>query len=182
MEQAVIRGETTVTLGDQVRARWHSSTKYLMLLVAVFLAVMTLNSFFEFLHSPIPQTETALLLAFMTIGMAIMIAVFIAVLSGMIALYLALSRLRLRKEQLMIAYAFGPDGIEMRDGRGVTMTTPWSVVAKARERKAAIRLSLKPLGSRYVIKRAFAPDDLRALRALLTEKLGPKARLRSAQS
>jgi hypothetical protein len=180
VEQAVIRGQTTVTLGDQIRARWHSSTKYLMLLVAVFLAAMTLNSFRGALHSPLPQTETALVFAFMAVGMAIMIALFIAFLWGVIVLYVALSRLRLRKEQLAIAYAFGPDGIELRDGRGVTMTTPWTVVATARERKAAIRLSLRPLGSRYVIKRAFTPDDLRALRARLTQKLGPKAKLRPA--
>lgn len=180
VEQAVIRGETTITLGDQIRARWHSSTKYLMLFVAAFLAVSMLVSFLGSLKSPVTQTETPLLYAFIVVGMVTVIGLFVAVLSGVIALVLALSRLRLRKEQLMIAYAFGPDGIEMRDGRGVTMTTPWSVVAKARERKAAIRLSLKPLGSRYVIKRAFAPDDLTALRALLTEKLGAKAKLRKA--
>ncbi len=179
MDGAIIRGQTVVTLGDQLRARWHSSTKYLMLVLAAVFAIGMFNSFRESVHL-FPQTLTLLFVAVTIVAATIMIAMICLCLWIVIAAIVALSRLRSGKEQLAIVYAFGPDGIEIRDGRGVTMTTPWSVVAKARERKSAIRLSLKPLGSRTVIKRAFAPDDLQALRALLTQKLGPKARLKPA--
>ena len=179
MEQEVIRGETVIALGDQIRARWNNSTRYLMLGVAAFVVAMALGEVRE-----VPQLPgggmSLFLIVFMIVALAVMIGVLVAILSGLIALFAALSRLRLHKEQLTIFYAFGPDGLAMRDGRGVTMTTPWNVIGKARETKTAIRLSLAPLGSRYVIKRAFAPGDLKALRALLTQKLGPGARLRVA--
>lgn len=181
MEQPVVQGETVIALGDQIRARWNNSTKYLMLLVAAVLTVMMVDEFRESLQRPTVGYELSpLMIACMIVALAVVIAVFVAFLSGLMALFVALSRLRLRKEQLLIHYAFGTDGIAVHDGRGVTMTTPWSVVGKARESATAIRLSLKPMGSRYVIKRAFTPDDLRALRAMLREKLGPKARLRPA--
>jgi hypothetical protein len=103
-----------------------------------------------------------------------------AIVAVLVAFVLAaIMTVRLSKDQSVIAYRLDNAGLTMSDLNGSAGTTPWNVVKRAREDSRAFCFRLKPAGARYVPKRAFAPADIVAIRALLTEKLGKAAKLKT---
>lgn len=96
----------------------------------------------------------------------------------LIAAALAAYHLRAGSEQRDVSYEFADAGLTVRDATGASIVCPWSIVRRALETRRAVRLDTKPMGSRYVPKRAFTPDDMAKLRRLLSEKLGTAARMR----
>ncbi|MBL6936225.1 MAG: YcxB family protein [Alphaproteobacteria bacterium] len=168
----VIRGSTTITLGDQLRARWNRSTRYATLVLAIVIAAMVAFD--------LRRIDTSLDFAISVFAALTTVLLFVGGYLLFMLIVFALLALRLSKEQRAMSYEFGPENIVMKDGTGAMTTTPWTIVRRARERKNAMTLDVKPMGFRYVPKRAFAAAELPALRALVKSKLGPLARLRSS--
>ena len=97
---------------------------------------------------------------------------------ALIAVTLTAYHLRASSEQRDVTYEFAEAGFAVHDAPGASVVCPWSVIRRARETKRAVKLDTKPMGSRYVPKRAFTPDDMAKLRRLLPEKLGTAAKMR----
>ena len=53
------------------------------------------------------------------------------------------------------------------DGTGATVIRPWAQVKACHEHKTGFSLRLRPMSSHWLVKRAFAPQELEALRALI---------------
>ncbi len=86
--------------------------------------------------------------------------------------------LRLSGAQRAFTYEFDRNGILAREDVGTSITLPWGVVRGVDESSAAFRFYIRPMRAFYFPKRAFDAQDLPALRTLLSEKLGARARLK----
>ena len=173
MAVRAIIGATIITLSDQYRARWTSGLKCSLAILAVIFAGMSLQ---YIPRSPMTPVEIAIS-AFAAVAT---VALFILFYLVLVILLVTLFSLRMSKEQRDISYVIDESGLVLRDKTGAAITAPWTVVRRAREDRRAFRLAMKPMGERYIPKRAFAADEVAALRALIAEKLGAKAKLRKA--
>jgi uncharacterized membrane protein YhaH (DUF805 family) len=173
METRVIRGGTTIKLGDHLRARWNRTTKFTL---AAFLVVITAIA----ILSGAPRFETPLEAAIYGLSLFGTVILFFLFWVALMVAIAAIFAMRLSKAQRAITYEIGPDAVSMRDETGTTVMTAWSIIRRATESSAAYRLYTRPMGMRYIPKRAFAAGDLAALRALLIEKLGTAANLRKS--
>ena len=168
MDEGPISGSLVVTLGDQLRARWHQSTKYVLAAVAVAVAVMSLRSVFEDRFAGVGMTP-ALEIWLMAFTVVVMLIVMLALFWGVIVVVTALLFLRTGKAQRAVSYAFDAAGFTARDQRAIALTVPWSAIRRARETRRGIVLRMTPNGSRYVPLRAFAPADVPRLRTLIAQ-------------
>ena len=166
-----ITGRVTFTVLDHLRARANRNTAGL---IAVMIAIVAIIAVFENgvpeLDSPVAFVIDALAGVMAIAGLFLAYVVFLAL------VIVALSS-RLSKEQRNVTYELGQDSVLLRDETGATSTLPWTIVRRASESRAAFRLYLRPLRAIYFPKRAFAPQDIPALRALLSDKLGARAKL-----
>ena len=96
---------------------------------------------------------------------------------GLLPLILAYSYRRLSEAQKQLSYAIDAQQIVVRDAAGTMVTVQWSLARRAIETRHGFLVALEPFGGRWLPKRAFAPDAVAALRALIGQKLGPAARL-----
>jgi hypothetical protein len=166
-----VTGGTTITFGDRLRARWTPANKLTLVLLALVVVATTFDNLRELPREPF--------------GPAIVIFTeFVAILLtwafwvGLVVAMVAIANFRTSADQRRISYELNDAGVVTRDGMGASLSCPWTNVRRARETSRAFRLSLKPMGSRYIPARAFAPTDLPVLRTLLREKLGNSAKLR----
>jgi len=83
---------------------------------------------------------------------------------------------RMSPQQRDVTYELDGERVVLRDAAGNSVSSPWTEVRTCRERPAGFVLAIGP-GARWLPKRAFAPEVLPALRALIRERLGPRARL-----
>lgn len=166
-----VAGGTTITFGDRLLARWTSGTKLMLVLLAAVVVATTFESFRQLPPEPFGW-------AFMVLAGLVTTLAILGLWLALVAATVAITGLRMSVDQRRISYELDEAGVATRDGTGASLTCPWTNVRKARETSRAIRLSLKPMGSRYIPKRAFEANDLPALRALLREKLGAAAKLR----
>ena len=82
---------------------------------------------------------------------------------------------RLSEAQKQLRYDIDTEQIAMQDAAGTRVAVPWTLARHAIETKSGFLVALRPAGGRWLPKRAFSPDAVAALRALLQEKLGPAA-------
>ena len=92
-------------------------------------------------------------------------------------LTMAYSYRRLSEAQKQLSFAIDAQQIVVRDAAGTVVTVQWTLARGAIETGDGFLVALKPFGGRWLPKRAFAPDAVAALRALIGQKLGPDARL-----
>jgi nitrate reductase NapE component len=83
---------------------------------------------------------------------------------------------RMSPQQRDVTYELDGERVVLRDAAGNSVSSPWTEVRTCRERPAGFVLTVGP-GARWLPKRAFAPEVLPALRALIRERLGDKAKL-----
>jgi hypothetical protein len=151
---------------------WTRRAKIMLALLSLFVAAMTVSDFPKGLTT---SRDVAAVYAITTILTILLLAL---VWLSLVVIGFAFIQMRSSKEQCDIGYEFAAAGLTARDATGAAAICPWSVIVRARESRRAIRLDIRPLSSRYVPTRAFAPDDLARLRLLLSEKLGTAAKLR----
>jgi hypothetical protein len=168
----VVSGRTTITFGDRMGACWTRRTKIMLALLSLFVAAMTVSDFPKGLTT---SRDVAAVYAITTLLTILLLAL---VWLSCVVIGFAVVHLRSSKEQCDVAYEFAAAGLTVRDATGAAAICPWSVIVRARETRRAIRLDIRPLSSRYVPTRAFAPGDLARLRLLLSEKLGAAAKMR----
>ncbi len=172
MEGRTITGATTITLRDQLRARWTTTFKYMLVGLAIIVAGITSFQMSSgFLHG---GWEIALEI-FAILLMSVLFVLFYVVITVVVTLIFAL---RLGKDQRAMSYSFNSDGMSLRDRTGSAVTLPWKVMKRIREDKRAFRIAIRPMGERFVPKRAFSLGDVASLRVLMIEKLGAAAKLR----
>ncbi len=167
----VVRGSTTIIFADRLLARWTLGAKLMLLPLAGIVVAMTFDEFRELPPEPFGSA----------IGIAaglIMILMIWAFWFALVVAAVAIAHFRTSKDQRRISYELDDAAVVMRDATGASLACPWGNVRGARETARAVRLTLKPMGSRYIPKRAFAAIDLPMLRALLQERLGRNARLK----
>ncbi len=162
-----------ITLRDQLRATWNTRNKYALAAVTLIVAAI---SWHDIPHLGMSTLEVVI----GTFALVTTVLMMVLLWAVIVAVAVTFTSLRQSKDQRAISYEVGADSIVVRDRTGMALTTPWTVVRRATESARAFRLELKPMGSRYIPKRAFAAADLIALRGLIGEKLGGKAKLRKA--
>lgn len=167
----VVRGSATITFADRLRARWTLGAKLMLLLLVGVVVAMTVD---EFRHLPLEPFGPAIAVA----SELFLILLFCAFWFVLVAVTVAIAHFRTSEDQRRISYELDEAAVVLRDATGASLACPWANVRRARETARAVRLSLKPMGSRYIPKRAFAATDLPVLRALLREMLGRNARLK----
>jgi len=84
---------------------------------------------------------------------------------------------RLSEAQKQVRYEINREQIVMRDDVGASVVVPWAMTQSAIETKSGFAVRLRPTGARWLPKRAFSPDAIEALRQLITDKLGPAAKV-----
>lgn len=168
----VVRGQTSTTFADRLRANWYGPIRYMVPIVAIVIAGIT--------FAGIPRSATDVEFVIALAATLSTVILFVGVYVLFMVVLLVFFALRLGKDQRKMTFELGSDAIVIADGTGATLTTPWSVVRRARESKRAINLNLRPMGIRYIPRRAFVLADIPALRALIGEKLGAKAKLAKA--
>jgi hypothetical protein len=67
---------------------------------------------------------------------------------------------RIGPDRRALTYEIDDAGVRTRDGLGAELTLPWSNLTRVVRTKRLLLLRLKPRGWRYVIVRAFAPEDV----------------------
>jgi hypothetical protein len=166
-----IRGRTIITLGDRLRALWSRTSKIALVVFAIVVAGLTAGGQ--------PAVRSALEAAIY--GVSIFSVILLMTMFWLLIVIALVSALHLytSREQREVAYEFNDRGVIVSDATGASLSCPWSIVRNARETARAIRLDIKPMASRYIPKRAFAPADINAIRTLLTEKLGKAAKLKA---
>jgi YcxB-like protein len=158
----VITGETTVTLLDQVKA-FYWSAPWLWWALAVCFFVVALTSASD--GGDGDTTFNAPLIG----GLLVLLW----------ATIIGFSYFRLSREQKQVRYRVTAERIEFSDGTGATISFPWTGVKRCVETRSALLFRLKPSGTRWLPKRAFA--DVRGLRGLAAQCLGSKAKLRRSE-
>ncbi len=88
-----------------------------------------------------------------------------------LALYAFLFR-RFSREQKEITYDIDRERVAIRDGTGAAVIRPWSQIRACREYGSGFSLRLRPMGSHWLVKRAFQPEALSAFRALAQSIMG----------
>jgi hypothetical protein len=166
-----IRGRTIITLGDRLRALWTRSSKIALGVFAIVIAGITVVGDRPAMGSTL---DTAIYVVSILSVILLMILFWLLI---VVALISGLHRYTSR-EQRDVAYEFNDSSLTVRDAAGASVSCPWSIVRNARETARAIRLEIRPMASRYIPKRAFAPADIVAVRVLLKEKLGKAAKLK----
>ncbi|HEX3674813.1 MAG TPA: YcxB family protein [Rhizomicrobium sp.] len=171
MESEIIRGSTVITLSDQIRASWSARSKFVL---GVLMLVISAVIMFD-VPREAPTIEYVAVTAITAAGTVLLFA---AVLLLVRVILVLIFRLRLGADRRDMAYEVSSDSILVRDRTGSSVTTPWSVVRRVKESRNAFRISVKPMGMRYIPKRAFSAGDLVSLRKLMVEKLSSAAKLR----
>jgi hypothetical protein len=90
-----------------------------------------------------------------------LLVLFVVACVGMVAV----GHKRLRPEQKSIEYLIDRERIVIKDDTGRAFATPWSAVTAIEERGSGLVLKQKN-GGRWLVKRAFTPADLAALKAM----------------
>lgn len=170
----MIRGGATMGMGDYLKAQWNRYTKYFVGFFALLAAAMTISPGLEQFDTP---TQTVFVHSFVFLVIfAVCLAVFATMRTAVAVVYV----LRLSGGQRAFTYEFDRNGLLAREEVGTSITLPWSVVRRVDESSVAFRFYIRPMRAFYFPKRAFDVRDLPALRALLSEKLGTRARLKEA--
>ena len=166
----IIRGRATITLGDRLRAQWTRRFKYTAAAFVIFIVGMTVFGF----HVPlVGWLDVAVYAAALVVTTLLMVLIWLM----LIVIAMAIVHARTSAAQRDISYAFDDAGFTLRDATGASFSCPWSIVIRIRETSRAFRIENKPMGSRYIPKRAFGADEIVALRALLKAKLGKAAKV-----
>jgi hypothetical protein len=167
-----VRGHTIIILGDRLRAQWTRSSKIALGVFAIVIAGITIAGDHPAMRSVSDAAIYVVAILGTVVLMMLLWIVITVVLISMLHFYTS-------KEQRAVTYEFNETGVTVRDAAGSSLSLSWNVACSARESTRAIRLEIKPMASRYFPKRAFAPADIVAVRALLTEKLGRAAKLKA---
>jgi YcxB-like protein len=98
----------------------------------------------------------------------------VAILVGVVAWLglLAFLFARISPQQRQISYDIDRQQVAVRDASGAAVIRPWSQIKSCREHDEGFALFLRPAGSHWLIKRAFGPAELDALRRLVRSVLG----------
>lgn len=108
-----------------------------------------------------------------TLKSSIAVALVVFVLS--VAVWFALLAFlfaRISLQQKQVDYEIDHERILVRDASGTTIIRPWTQVIVCQEHKTGFTLRIRPLGSHWLVKHAFSPTELQALRALINSILG----------
>ena len=164
---ARVTGEATYTVADMLSAAYFGRVRWLLACFAMFGLTMGYQAWIDGIEDVEDLIEIIRLpLIILAVG-AVLFAVF---------LWWVLRRLSM--DQRRVAYEIDDINLQFRNGAGVMAVYPWSGVKGCKEHRSGIALFLKPMGSGWLIKRAFTKGDLQALRALARSHLGKAARLR----
>jgi len=87
---------------------------------------------------------------------------------------------RLGDEHKQLSYLVDSERVVTRDATGASTSLPWSEVRRCIEKEWGFLLVMRPGGRRWLLKRAFKPQDLDTLRRLIKTKLGEAARLQES--
>ena len=87
-----------------------------------------------------------------------------------VVVFTALGVRRMGIERRTLTYEIGADGMRTRDGLGAELFLPWTNVAWTRMGKRLLLVKIKPRMLRYVILRAFPPEDQQKLAGFLAAR------------
>jgi hypothetical protein len=144
-----IAGRVELTLADQYAAIYWAAPRAFRIGV-IALAVGTAFVLAFELLSPHPNLSIVSLLVLFAILCAGMVAV---------------SHSRLKPSQKSIEYLIDRERIVIKDDTGTAFATPWDTVTAIEEHASGLVLKQKS-GGRWLVKRAFTPADLAALKAM----------------
>ncbi|HLI22875.1 MAG TPA: YcxB family protein [Stellaceae bacterium] len=159
-----IAGETTITLLDQFRVFYWSIRWWLWLMVGCFLII--------FISMPSGGDADDSDDTFFNLSLIFIFLVLLWV--GMIVI----GYWRLGREQRNVRYRITAESVDVSDGTGARSVIPWTTIKRAREVRHAFLLRIRPIGLRWLPKRAFPEEGVAAFRALIAEKLDDRAKPR----
>ena len=87
------------------------------------------------------------------------------------------SYFRTSPEQKRITYEIDSKRIMYRDAAGTELAIPWSSVRWCRENSLGFTLAVRPTGVIWLPKRSFTTTAVGALRTLVSDNLGKRAKL-----
>lgn len=93
--------------------------------------------------------------------------------------WLLLAHWRLGNSQKELIYTVDAENIATRDATGALISVPWTLVRSCIESKSGFVFSVRPAAARWLVKRAFKPEDVGVLRNLIKTKLGDAAKLQT---
>jgi hypothetical protein len=159
-----IAGAAIITFSDQLRA-FYWLAPHSIRIVAVGVAIMLC---LELIAAPGADGGDLYFSPPVLIGLALVFWIAI----------MAFGYRRLSGAQRQVTYLVTREQIETRDAADAAIIVPWNGVKRCFESRSGFALRLKPAGLRWLPKRAFGSDATLALRRLIADKLGARARLR----
>ena len=166
--QQSIVGSTVLTTVDHLRAVFWSASRFYRLAGAATVAALAL----ALLRASGGETSFWWFYAFAVLLIATLAT----------PVWLLLAHWRLGSPQKELTYLVDAENIVTRDATGAEITVPWSVLRRCIESKSGFIFAVRPTGARWLVKRAFTPEDVGALRRLIRAKLGEAAKLQGAAS
>lgn len=151
-----IAGKTELTLADQFAAVYWAAPRAFRICV-IALAILC-------------PAIVALELASAQANLTIIGAMVLFVLS--MPAFVAVNHWRMSAEQKSIDYWIDRERVVIRDGTGHALLTPWHAIQSIEEHGAGLVLKQKR-GGRWLVKRAFAPEDLAMLKLFRTAGVSP---------
>jgi hypothetical protein len=144
-----ITGRAELSLADQYAAIFWAGPRVFRVGVVALVVGTAVVVAIEFL-SPQPNfsiVSMLMLFAFICVGMV------------------AVGHSRLKPAQKRIEYLIDRERIVIKDDSGTAFATPWDTVTAIEEHGPGLVLRQKS-GGRWLVKRAFTPQDLAALKAM----------------
>lgn len=157
-----IVGRTILTLGDLYRASYFA---YSLFARVAYVGVVVLCLVWLAAINIWVESETAT-----TTYLIPALAIVIGLLCWM-ALIAGVFR-RMSPQQLDVTYDIDRERVSVTDATGAAIIRPWSQIRSCHEHSAGFTLRLRPLGTYWLIKRAFEPAQLDAFRGLVRSIVG----------
>ena len=85
--------------------------------------------------------------------------------------------LRASPEEKQVSYEIDSKRISHRDAAGTEIAIPWSSVRWCRENSLGFTLAVRPIGVIWLPKQSFTTSAVGALRSLVNDNLGKRAKL-----
>ena len=156
-----IRGHATLEWGDQVRFLGRPYAKALLkygaIMIVVFAGVWASTLSDEY-WLMLRSEPLASLFLFIADAWPFYLGTF-AVLAVVMAAHSWLAFHRYPHINRQLSYEVTADGIVTRDAAGFILTMPWTSIIRTRNTPRALHLQTVARGWRYVLWRAFAPED-----------------------
>jgi hypothetical protein len=92
-------------------------------------------------------------------------------------IFSTVSYLRTSPEQKRVTYEIDSKRIMFRDAAGTELAIPWSSVRWCREDSLGFTLAIRPTGVIWLPKQSFTTGAVGALRTLVSDNLGERAKL-----